>query len=65
MGLGHSVWSQTWIVPHIHDIPIPDREHALLQDSNLKPALEAFAFTQGMSRGFTTTADSHPELSKP
>lgn len=58
MGSGHSVWSQIWIMSHIHQVQIPDCEHTLLQDSNLKPAFKAFDFTLCMFRGFTMTSDS-------
>jgi len=64
MGSGHRVWRQSWIMSHIHHVPIPDWEHTLLQDSNLKPAFKALDFTHCMLRSFTTTSDLHPTLSQ-
>lgn len=59
MGSGHNVWSQIWIMSHIHQVQIPDCEHTLLQDSNLKPAFKG-DFTHCMLRSFTMTCDLQP-----
>lgn len=64
MGSGHSVWSQIWIVSHIHQVQIADWEHTLLQDSNLKPAFKALDFTHCMLRSFTMASDSQPKFSQ-